>query len=84
MTAATPEATSPWHAGEVALQRSVGVAEAMASRGRVVRNHLVDQHRAFYPLLPFILAGTVDKAGDAWATILAGQPGFLPSPDRAT
>jgi ferredoxin-NADP reductase/predicted pyridoxine 5'-phosphate oxidase superfamily flavin-nucleotide-binding protein len=84
MTAATPEATSPWHAGEVALQRSVGVAEMMASRGRVVRNHLIDQHRAFYPLLPFILAGTVDKAGDAWATILAGKPGFLQSPDPAT
>lgn len=84
MSAAAPDATSPWHAGEVALQRSVGAAEAMASRGRVVRDHLIDQHRAFYPLLPFILAGTVDKAGDAWATILAGKPGFLQSPDPAT
>jgi predicted pyridoxine 5'-phosphate oxidase superfamily flavin-nucleotide-binding protein len=31
--------------------------------------------------LPFIVAGAVDRAGDAWATILAGEPGFLQSPD---
>ena len=76
--------TSPWHAGEVALQRSAGVAEKMAARGRVLRDHLIDQHREFYPHLPFIVAGTVDRAGDAWATILAGRPGFLHSPDPRT
>jgi predicted pyridoxine 5'-phosphate oxidase superfamily flavin-nucleotide-binding protein len=72
---------SPWHAGEVAIQRSAGVAEKMAARGRVLRDHLIDQHREFYPQLPFIVVGAVDVAGDAWATILAGRPGFLHSPD---
>lgn len=74
-------AASPWHAGEVALQRSVGVAEKMAARGRVVRDRLPDQHREFFSQLPFVLAGTVDHGGDAWATILSGKPGFLQSPD---
>jgi hypothetical protein len=72
---------SPWHAGEVALQRSVGAAEKMAARGRVVRDQMPDQHREFFSQLPFILAGAVDEAGDAWATILSGRPGFLYSPD---
>jgi hypothetical protein len=72
---------SPWHAGEVAIQRSAGVAEKMAAVGRVLRDHMIDQHRQFYPQLPFILAGAVDEAGDAWATILAGKPGFLSAPD---
>ena len=72
---------SPWHAGEVAVQRSAGVAEKMAARGRVIRDHMIDQHREFYPQLPFILAGAVDASGDAWATILAGKPGFLHAPD---
>jgi ferredoxin-NADP reductase/predicted pyridoxine 5'-phosphate oxidase superfamily flavin-nucleotide-binding protein len=72
---------SPWHAGEVAIQRSAGVAEKMAARGQPVRDHLIQQHRDFYPLLPFILVGTVDEARDAWATMLTGKPGFLHAPD---
>ncbi|HJR21439.1 MAG TPA: pyridoxamine 5'-phosphate oxidase family protein [Dongiaceae bacterium] len=76
------EAPSPWHAGELAMQRSAGSAEKLATRGHLLlRDHLIDQHRQFYPLLPFIVAGAVDRGGDAWATISAGQPGFLQSPD---
>jgi predicted pyridoxine 5'-phosphate oxidase superfamily flavin-nucleotide-binding protein len=73
---------SPWHAGEIAMQRSAGSAEKLATRGHLLlRDHLIDQHRQFYPLLPFIVAGAVDGTGDAWATILTGKPGFLQSPD---
>ena len=64
------------------MQRSAGSADKLATRGHLLlRDHLIDQHRQFYPLLPFIVAGAVDCRGDAWATILAGQPGFLQSPD---
>jgi predicted pyridoxine 5'-phosphate oxidase superfamily flavin-nucleotide-binding protein len=80
-SAANPDLPSPWHAGEIAMQRSAGVAAKMAARGRVLRDHMIDQHREFYPQLPFILAGAVDGEGDAWATILSGKPGFLQSPD---
>lgn len=72
---------SPWHAGEVAMQRSAGVAEKLAARGNLVRDHLIDQHRQFYPQLPLIVVGAVDSKGDAWATILSGKPGFLHAPD---
>ena len=40
-----------------------------------------DQHRQFYAQLPFIVAGSVDPQGDAWATLLTGDPGFIQSPD---
>jgi predicted pyridoxine 5'-phosphate oxidase superfamily flavin-nucleotide-binding protein len=76
------EQRSPWHAGELEMQRSAGSAEKLATRGHLLlRDHLIDQHRQFYPQLPFIVAGAVDRQGDAWATILAGKPGFLQSPD---
>jgi len=81
----TPATTrpSPWHEGELALQRSVGVAERMDEVGRrIIRDYLLDQHRDFYPLLPFVVLGTVDAAGDAWATLRAGRPGFLQAPDE--
>ncbi len=73
-----------WHVGERTLQEKVGVAERMEAVGqRVIRNFLLDQHREFYAQLPFILLGSVDHLGDAWATLLSGRPGFLsaPTPD---
>lgn len=74
-----------WHQGEIALQQQAGVAERMADVGqRVIRDHLPDQHRDFYAQLPFIVAGSVDAHGDAWATLLEGQPGFIFSPNATT
>ena len=74
--------TAPWHPGEIALQRRVGAAARMAEIGpRVIRDHLVEQHALFYPLLPFVVLGTVDSDGLPWATLRAGPPGFLQVPD---
>lgn len=85
MLAETLSPSSPWHAGELQLQRHAGVAEQMDPVGRkVLRNFLLDQHREFYPLLPFIVIGTVDGDGTPWATIRSGRPGFLNSPDPHT
>lgn len=73
---------SPWHEGELRLQRRVGAVEKMEDLGRrFVRDHLTDQHREFFPQLPFVVLGAVDPAGDVWATLRAGQPGFLSAPD---
>lgn len=81
MTALIP-ATSPWHPGEVALQQRMGVAERMDAFGRrVIRDFMPEQHREFYRQLPFLLLGSVDSAGNPWASILEGRPGFAWSPE---
>ncbi|WEX90108.1 pyridoxamine 5'-phosphate oxidase family protein [Sinorhizobium garamanticum] len=73
---------SPWHAGELALQTRFGVEARMDEVGRrVLRDHLIDQHREFYPLLPMVVLGAVDQDGDVWATLRAGRPDFLHAPD---
>jgi predicted pyridoxine 5'-phosphate oxidase superfamily flavin-nucleotide-binding protein len=73
---------SPWHAGEIALQRHVGVSKRLAEIGRLtIRDHLIAQHRDFYSDLPMVVMGVVDPAGDAWATLRFGMPGFLWAPD---
>ncbi|HVJ33440.1 MAG TPA: pyridoxamine 5'-phosphate oxidase family protein [Terriglobia bacterium] len=89
MVAALPPASSaalpasPWHEGEITLQRAAGVDERMDGVGRrVIRDYLLDQHRDFYALLPFVVLGAVDAAGDAWATLRAGPKGFLQAPDE--
>ncbi|MFA7416244.1 MAG: pyridoxamine 5'-phosphate oxidase family protein [Rhizobium sp.] len=74
--------TSCWHEGERRLQQLAGAADRLAAIGpNVLRAYLTEQHRAFYPLLPFVAIGAVGRSGDAWATLRAGHPGFLHSPD---
>jgi predicted pyridoxine 5'-phosphate oxidase superfamily flavin-nucleotide-binding protein len=71
-----------FHAGEQALQARVGVQAQMAQIGpRVMRDHMPDQHREFFGLLPFVVVGSVDGQGQPWASVLAGAPGFMQSPD---
>ena len=80
-----PTEKSPWHAGELHLQESAGAAERMAVVGlKVIRDHLPEQHRDFYPLLPYLMLGVVDEQGIPWATLIEGAPGFAHSPDPQT
>ena len=73
--------TSPWHRGELELQRRVGVDERMQAVGkRNIRNFMPDQHREFFGNLPFIVLGAVDQEGEVWATLVAGRPGFVSAP----
>ncbi|MBX2833254.1 MAG: pyridoxamine 5'-phosphate oxidase family protein [Rhodospirillales bacterium] len=51
---------------------------------KVIRDHLIEQHRLFYPQLPFVVLGTVDEKGQPWATLRANKPGFLFAPDQHT
>ncbi|MHC2435466.1 FAD-binding oxidoreductase [Bradyrhizobium sp. USDA 4451] len=70
-----------WHAGEKAIQQKAGVAEKMEAVGqRAVRDFMPDQHRDFFAQIPFVVVGSVDQGGDAWASLLAGRPGFIASP----
>jgi uncharacterized protein len=78
-------ATSPWHAGERAIQRHVGVAQRMDELGRrSIRDYMPEQHREFFSQLPFIVIGSIDDGGRVWATLRAGLPGFVESPDPHT
>lgn len=74
-----------FHPGETAIQQRLGVREQIEDLGRrVVRDHMPDQHRSFFAHLPLILVGALDKNRQPWASILAGPPGFIQSPDPKT
>lgn len=74
-----------WHPGEQALQARVGMRERMAEIGpQVIRDHMPDQHRELFNKLPTLLLGAIDAAGQPWATMLAGPPGFVATPDATT
>ncbi|AOF82614.1 pyridoxamine 5'-phosphate oxidase family protein [Methyloversatilis sp. RAC08] len=75
----------PFHDGERALQAQAGMQARMAEVGpRAIRDHMPDQHRDFFALLPFLVIGSVDADGQPWASVLSGPPGFVQSPDPRT
>jgi predicted pyridoxine 5'-phosphate oxidase superfamily flavin-nucleotide-binding protein len=76
---------SPWHIGEREMQARLGMVERMAEIGHLlIRDVMPDQHRDFFAQLAFMLIGSVDEHGDAWASVLTGPPGFVRSPDPRT
>ncbi|HTD06790.1 pyridoxamine 5'-phosphate oxidase family protein [Undibacterium sp.] len=68
---------SPFHAGELRAQQLAGGG----SNGAAIRDHMPEQHRSFFGLLPYLLAATTDADGWPSATMLAGPAGFVGSPD---
>jgi predicted pyridoxine 5'-phosphate oxidase superfamily flavin-nucleotide-binding protein len=71
---------APFHAGELLAQQLAGGGPP----GFAIRDFMPDQHRNFFPLLPFLCVGALDHAGWPLATLLTGAPGFVSSPTPHT
>ena len=70
----------PFHRGEVAAQARAGFRTGQAP----IRDFMPDRHRHFFALLPMLPLATLDGSGAPVATLLAGLPGFIESPDCNT
>ncbi len=67
---------APFHAGELLAHQLAGGGPP----GFALRDYMPEQHRDFFPLLPFLCVGVRDEQGWPQATILTGAPGFVSSP----
>jgi uncharacterized protein len=73
---------SPLHEGEIAVQKRVGVLDEVSRWApHAIRPYMPEQHRVFFGQLPFVVVSARDAAGNPWATLLVGTPGFVQSPD---
>jgi MOSC domain-containing protein YiiM/predicted pyridoxine 5'-phosphate oxidase superfamily flavin-nucleotide-binding protein len=43
----------------------------------MVRDYMPEEHQEFFSRLPLLIAGTIDSVGRPWASVLAGEPGFV-------
>ncbi len=76
---------SPFHRGEREVQSRLGVRDQVEKLGqRFIREYLPDEHREFYSMLSHLFVGTVDASGRPWASVIAGRPGFIETPDDRT
>lgn len=49
-----------------------------------MRAQMPEQHRELFGRLPFMLLAALDEHRRPWATVLAGPPGFVRTPDPST
>jgi len=72
---------SPFHPGERQIQSRLGLRDKLEEIGqRVIHDHMPEQHREFFALLPWLLVGSRDADGQPQASLLWGTPGFAHSP----
>jgi predicted pyridoxine 5'-phosphate oxidase superfamily flavin-nucleotide-binding protein len=73
-----------YHAGELAVQARAGVLDMAERVGRSVRRTIPSAAQDFLREQPMAVAATVDAAGDVWASLLTGAPGFVSVLDEET
>ena len=79
------EDRSPFHEGEAAIQKRLGIETTMAKAGRrFILPFMRQQHRDFFEALRLVILGAVDSAGAVWAVPVIGAPGFITTPDEST
>ncbi|UPK34344.1 pyridoxamine 5'-phosphate oxidase family protein [Bradyrhizobium sp. 186] len=82
MASLSERSSSPFHQGEIDVQRRVGVANRVSDRGKLsIRTWMPDQHRAFFAGLEYLLVGSSDRTGWPIPSMLFGPRGFVSSPD---
>ncbi len=74
-----------FHDGERRMHERLGVSERLHELGlRMIRDHMPDQHREFFEMLPTVHLGALDGNGHPWAITRTGQPGFMHASDDKT
>ncbi len=66
-----------FHEGELAVQARAGVSDQAQRVGRIIQPTLPEGAAMFLANLPMLFQGGVDGRGDVWASVLAGQAGFI-------
>ena len=75
---------SVFHAGETAVQKQAGVEQMARRVGNGIHAELPPIAQDFLAGLPFAVLGMTDAAGQVWAGLLRGEPGFLQAEDATT
>ena len=73
-----------YHPGERAAQALTGETERAEHLGRSFRDTVPAVAATFLAQRQLLVVGAADGAGRMWATVLAGEPGFISVPDERT
>jgi predicted pyridoxine 5'-phosphate oxidase superfamily flavin-nucleotide-binding protein len=68
--------SSPFHEGELAVQRQAGVEQLAAQVGRLIHSYVPAEFGAFLSRRPFVYVASQDESGRVWASVIVGGEGF--------
>jgi predicted pyridoxine 5'-phosphate oxidase superfamily flavin-nucleotide-binding protein len=77
-------AVDVYHEGERAAQRRAGLLDQGGLSARGIRTEIPEVAQKFLVQQPMVVLGAADTAGQMWATLLTGRPGFLRAEDTRT
>jgi uncharacterized protein len=66
-----------FHKGELAVQERAGVSKQAGRIGSSIHPAIPPLAQDFLEQQPYIFAGSIDKNGQVWASILSGEVGFV-------
>lgn len=69
--------SSPFHAGEIEIQRRAGVLDDARRVGRIIAGTIPQGASRFLATQRIAVAASLDAEGHAWASLLTGPAGFL-------
>ena len=75
---------NPYHEGELQVQARVGVLDEGAMNSRVIQDSIIKGALRFITQLPMAVFGSLDPAGNVWASVFIGTPGFMQVEDDRT
>lgn len=73
-----------FHEGELAVQAQAGVQDMASRVGKSIRSVIPLAAQEFLISQPFVVVSSINQQGRVWASILAGQPGFMRALDERT
>ena len=75
--------TTVFHEGEQAVQERAGAAAQGENSGRLIADAIIPGAIKFVKRLPLLVAGSVDRDGNLWTSMLVGEPGFMTAEPRS-
>ena len=76
--------SAKYHPGEIEVQERAGVRSMAERVGNSIRPTIPPAVREFLGELPMVVVGSVGADGRVWASLLAGDPGFVRALDERT
>ena len=73
-----------FHAGEIRVQERAGVRDLARRREGIIHPTVSERARAFLEDQRMLFVGTTDPEGRPWASVLAGEAGFVRVLDPGT
>ncbi|SRR5579885_500662 len=73
-----------FHGGELEVQTRAGVRQIADDVGEGIDDRFPETARNFLALRRMVVIGSVDSRGRVWASVVAGEPGFIAVMDSRT